>query len=143
LKSPYTRKRGCARQEQNRVCREYLRVDSKRGRLAKKIGSDEPLEPEDRWRAMRDLYTLRVGDFTVLYLPRSRPVDGRLPHQMLSSPVGQVSSFLSDEPSNIRANRVSLPKPSTQSAHSEPCPLGNGTPSPAPAVGCPLLLSVL
>jgi hypothetical protein len=41
-----------------------------RGRLAKRMADDEPLEPEDMWRAMYDLYTLCVGDFTVLLSPQ-------------------------------------------------------------------------
>ena len=31
------------------------------------------------WRAMQDIHDLCVQDFTVLYLPRSRPVDGAYP----------------------------------------------------------------
>ena len=50
-----------------------------RGRLAKRMAADQPLEPDEMWQAMQDLYNLCLEDFTVLYLPRSRPVDGACP----------------------------------------------------------------
>ena len=50
-----------------------------RGRLARRMAAEEPLEPEEMWRALQDLYSLCVEDFTVLYLPGSRPVDGACP----------------------------------------------------------------
>jgi hypothetical protein len=50
-----------------------------RERLAKKMASDQPLEPDATWHAIQDLYTLCVQDYTVLYLPKSRPVDGACP----------------------------------------------------------------
>jgi hypothetical protein len=51
----------------------------KRGRLAQQMAADHPLKPDDKWQAMQDLHALCVQDFTVLYLPRSRPVDGACP----------------------------------------------------------------
>ncbi|KAN0069234.1 Protein of unknown function (DUF3435) domain containing protein [Elaphomyces granulatus] len=50
-----------------------------RGRLAQKMVADHALEPSEMWQALQDLYTLCVQDFTVLYLPKSRPVDGACP----------------------------------------------------------------
>ena len=50
-----------------------------RGRLANRMAADQPLEPEEMWQAMQDLHNLCLEDFTVLYLPRSRPVDGACP----------------------------------------------------------------
>ena len=50
-----------------------------RGRLAQKMAADHALEPGEMWQALQDLYTLCVQDFTVLYLPKSRPVDGAYP----------------------------------------------------------------
>lgn len=50
-----------------------------RGRLAQKMAADQPLEPGEMWQALQDLHALCVQDFTVLYLPRSRPVDGACP----------------------------------------------------------------
>jgi hypothetical protein len=51
-----------------------------RGRLAQKMAADQPLEPGEMWQALQDLHALCVQDFTVLYLPRSRPPRWRLPH---------------------------------------------------------------
>ena len=50
-----------------------------RGRLAQQMAADHALEPAEMWQALQDLYTLCVQDFTVLYLPKSRPVDGACP----------------------------------------------------------------
>jgi hypothetical protein len=50
-----------------------------RGRLAQNMASDQPLEPGEMWRALQDIHSLCVQDFTVLYLPRSRPIDGACP----------------------------------------------------------------
>lgn len=50
-----------------------------RGRVAQKMAADQPLEPGEMWQALQDLHSLCVQDFTVLYLPRSRPVDGACP----------------------------------------------------------------
>ena len=50
-----------------------------RGRLAEQMGVDRPLEPDEMWQALKDLHALCVQDFTVLYLSRSRPVDGACP----------------------------------------------------------------
>ena len=50
-----------------------------RGRLAEQMALNRPLEPEEMWQALQDLHALCVQDFTVLYLPRSRPVDGACP----------------------------------------------------------------
>ena len=50
-----------------------------RGRLAQQMRADHPLKPDDMWQALQDLHALCVQDFTVLYLPRSRPVDGACP----------------------------------------------------------------
>ncbi|KAK5203076.1 hypothetical protein LTR47_011194 [Exophiala xenobiotica] len=43
------------------------------------MAADHALEPTEMWQALQDLYTLCVQDFTVLYLPKSRPVDGACP----------------------------------------------------------------
>jgi hypothetical protein len=56
----------------------YLLIPE-RGRLAQQMASDQALRLEVTWRAMEDLYTLCVQDQTVLYLPKSRPVDGSCP----------------------------------------------------------------
>ena len=50
-----------------------------RGRLAQTMAADQPSEPGEMWQALQDLHSLCVQDFTVLYLPRSRPVDGACP----------------------------------------------------------------
>ncbi|KAK5214871.1 hypothetical protein LTR96_011715 [Exophiala xenobiotica] len=50
-----------------------------RGRLAQEMAADHALEPTEMWQALQDLYTLCVQDFTVLYLPKSCPVDGACP----------------------------------------------------------------
>ncbi|KAK5202942.1 hypothetical protein LTR41_011299 [Exophiala xenobiotica] len=50
-----------------------------RGRLAQKMAADHALEPTEMWKTMQDLYTLCMQDFTLLYLPKSRPVDGACP----------------------------------------------------------------
>ena len=50
-----------------------------RGRLSQKMAADHPLEPGEMWQAVQDLHTLCIRDLTVLYLPRSRPVDGACP----------------------------------------------------------------
>lgn len=50
-----------------------------RGRLAEKMALDRPLEPAEMWQALQDLHDLCVQDLTVLYLPRSRPIDGAYP----------------------------------------------------------------
>ena len=50
-----------------------------RGRLAQTMAADQALEPHGMWRALQDVYNLCKHDFTVLYLPGSRPVDGACP----------------------------------------------------------------
>ena len=50
-----------------------------RGRLAEQMAIDRPLEPDEMWQALQDIHALCSQDFTVLYLPRSRPVDGACP----------------------------------------------------------------
>ena len=50
-----------------------------RGRLAHQMRADYPLKPDGMWQSLQDLHALCVQDFTVLYLPRSRPVDGACP----------------------------------------------------------------
>ena len=49
------------------------------GRLAQYMASEQPLEPDEMWCALQDVRSLCVQDFTILYLPRSRPVDGACP----------------------------------------------------------------
>jgi len=56
----------------------YLLIPE-RGRLAQQMAVDHALEPAEMWQALQDLYNLCVQDFTVLYLPKSRPVDGAYP----------------------------------------------------------------
>lgn len=48
-----------------------------RGRLAQRMSQDEPLSPHSMWQAVRDLYSLCIRDFTVLYLPGLDPLEGR------------------------------------------------------------------
>lgn len=50
-----------------------------RGRVAEQMGLDRSLNPDEMWQALQDLRSLCVQDFTVLYLPQSRPVDGACP----------------------------------------------------------------
>ncbi|KAK5188772.1 hypothetical protein LTR99_008935 [Exophiala xenobiotica] len=40
---------------------------------------DRPLEPAEMWQSLQDLHDLCVQDLTVLYLPRSRPIEGACP----------------------------------------------------------------
>jgi hypothetical protein len=40
---------------------------------------DEPLAPTQMWLAIADLHSLCVQDFTALYLPGHRPVQGYRP----------------------------------------------------------------
>lgn len=50
-----------------------------RGRLAKMIACDTPLSQADMWQAMRDLYSLCTGEFTVCFLPGHDPIKGACP----------------------------------------------------------------
>ena len=50
-----------------------------RGRLASRMVTDHRLDPEDMWLALQDIQSLCTQDFTVLYLPGSRLVDGAYP----------------------------------------------------------------
>lgn len=50
---------------------------AERGRLAQRMSQDEPLSPHSMWQAIRDLYSLCIRDFTVLYLPGLDPLEGR------------------------------------------------------------------
>jgi hypothetical protein len=51
----------------------------KRGRLAQRMASDEPLSPSAIWDAMYDLYSLYSRDLSVLYLLGYEPLDGSYP----------------------------------------------------------------
>jgi hypothetical protein len=65
-----------------------------RGRLAERMAVERVLEPDEMWRGLQDIYALCVQDSIVLYLPRSRPVDGACPVKYCQIPLeGSVTSL--------------------------------------------------
>lgn len=63
-----------------------------RARIAQAMAAEEALEPGAMWQALQDLHTLCVQDFTVLYLPGCRPVDGACPRSCCQRQLERSSS---------------------------------------------------
>ena len=61
------------------VVRILSSIVPERGRLAKRMASDETLLPEEKLQALQDLVSLCTRDFEVFYRPEEEPIDGACP----------------------------------------------------------------
>ncbi|MCJ1474750.1 hypothetical protein MMC13_003410 [Lambiella insularis] len=64
-----------------------------RGRLAQTMATDQVSTPDEIWHALQDVYNLCRHDFTVVYLPGSRPVDGACPVKCCQLRIDSLPKF--------------------------------------------------
>lgn len=62
-----------------------------RARVAQAMAAEDALDQDVMWLALQDLYALCVEDFTVLYLPECRPVDGACPSRCCQQQLSRSS----------------------------------------------------
>lgn len=83
------------------MAQDYCRTDfvqriwlliPERGRLAQRMASNPPLQPDAMRQAMQDLHLLCIQDHIVLY-PAVAPHEWGMPYQMLSTSTSQVGSL--------------------------------------------------
>ena len=114
-----------------------------RGRLAEQMSADDHLEPAKMWLALQDLQSLCSQDFTVLYLPGSRPVDGACPIKCCQIPLdGSVLHCPPNKSSVLSADVLQFTQVATKPPHPVLYTVGPSTSSEPAAVQHSLLLSV-